>query len=276
MSKRFLPVGLLVLLVAVACGAGGSETPEQASSGSCDTENPPLYKVDTLTVATDSPAYPPWFEGSPENYSGFEGDVANQIANRMTLPVTWVEEPFNTSYAPGAKDWDMALNQITITEERERDVSFSRGYFDNAQGILAREGSPAVGARSLSDLEGVRLGAQVGTTSLTFVDREISPEREVSVYETSEEARAALESGRIDAFVTDLATTVYLRDFEVEDSVVVGQYPANEQFGIVFQRDNELVGCVNQILAEMEEDGTLENLRNEYLQRYLDVPELEG
>lgn len=276
MSKRLVLAGFVVSLVAVGCGGEDSGDSGQASGGSCDIENLPLYETDTLTVATDRPAYPPWFEGTPENYTGFEGDIANQIANRLELPITWVVEPFNSSYAPGAKDWDMDLNQITITDEREQAVAFSDGYFDNAQGVLALEDSPAADAGSLSDLADVRLGAQVGTTSLSFINEEIAPSEEVSVYDTSNDARSALENGQIDAFVTDLVTTVYLRDSEIENSVVVGQYPVNEQFGILFQRDSELVGCVNQILTEMRDDGTLEDLEQEYLQQYLDVPELSN
>jgi polar amino acid transport system substrate-binding protein len=75
--------------------------------------------------------------------------------------------------------------------------------------------------------------------------------------------------------VTDLVTTVYLRDFEIDNSVVVGQYPRNEQFGMLFEQGNPLVGCVNQVLAKMKEDGTLQELEKEYLQQYLSVPTLK-
>src|SRR3712207_7504246 len=75
--------------------------------------------------------------------------------------------------------------------------------------------------------------------------------------------------------VTDLVTTVYLRDFEIDNSVVVGQYPRNEQFAMLFEQGNPLVGCVNQVLGEMKEDGTLRDLEEEYLQQYLSVPTLK-
>lgn len=272
--KRVVVFGVVSALLLAGCGGGGGS--EQGSAEACDVENPPLFEDGTLTVATDRPAYEPWFEGPPEEYSGFEGEVANEVAERMELPITWVVEPFNRSYAPGAKEYDFDINQITITPEREEAVDFSEGYFDNAQGILALEDSPATDAETLSDLAGVKLGAQVGTTSLSFINEEISPESEVSVYDTTNDARSALESGQIDAFVTDLVTTVYLRDFEIDNSVVVGQYPVNEQFGMLFQKDSGLVGCVNGVLSEMKDDGTLEGLEEEYLQQYLEVPELEG
>ena len=154
-------------------------------------------------------------------------------------------------------------------------MDFSEGYFDNAQGVLALEDSPVANATTLSDLRGANLGAQVGTTSLDFINETIQPEEEPSIYDTTNDAKSALEAGRIDAFVTDLVTTVYLRDVEIEGTKVVGQYPRNEQFGMLFEKGNPLVGCVNQVLGEMKEDGTLEDLQQEYLQNYLRIPTLK-
>ena len=277
--KRTVLVALLIAsLLLVGCaaqqGSGGSAQ-GGSSEKSCDIKNPPLFKEGVLTVATDKPAYQPWFEGNPENYSGFEGEVASEIAERMDLPIEWVVEPFNKSYAPGSKDYDFDINQITITPERERVVDFSDGYFDNAQGVLVLKDSPFADAQSISDLKDARIGAQVGTTGLEFINETIQPNEEPKIYDSTNDARSALQSGQIDAMVTDLVTTVYLRDFEIDNSVVVGKYPRNEQFGMLFEQGNPLVGCVNQVLAKMKEDGTLQNLEEEYLQQYLSVPTLK-
>ncbi len=268
-------VGLLAAsLFLAACGGAGSGS-SSGDQASCDLENPPLFQDGTLTVATDKPAYPPWFKGDPESYGGYEGEVAAEIAERMDLPVEWVVEPFNRSYAPGAKDYDFDINQITITPERRQAVDFSEGYFANAQGVLVMQDSPAADAEELADLEDATLGAQVGTTALEFVNTTIEPDEDVKVYDSTNDARSALESGQIDAFVTDLVTTVYLRDIEIEGSEVIGQYPENEQFGMLFEKNSPLVGCVNEVLDEMKGDGTLEDLQREHLQQYLDVPTLE-
>jgi polar amino acid transport system substrate-binding protein len=278
MKRTVLVMFLVASLLLVGC-AGQQSSGGSAQGGSekesCDTKNPPLYKEGVLTVATDKPAYRPWFEGNPENYSGFEGEVANEVAKRMDLPIEWVVEPFNKSYAPGSKDYDFDINQITITPERERAVDFSDGYFDNAQGVLTLKGSPFADAKSISDLKDAKFGAQVGTTSLDFINETIQPNEEPKIYDTTNDAKSALESGQIDAIVTDLVTTVFLRDFEIDDSVVVGQYPRNEQFGMLFEQGNPLVGCVNQVLGKMKEDGTLKKLEEKYLQQYLSVPTLK-
>ncbi|HEX2729204.1 MAG TPA: transporter substrate-binding domain-containing protein, partial [Rubrobacteraceae bacterium] len=154
-------------------------------------------------------------------------------------------------------------------------VDFSDGYFDNAQGVLVMEDSPASDAKSIADLKGVRIGAQVGTTSLKFVNETVRPDEELKIYDTTNDAKSALEAGQIDAFVTDLVTTVYLRDVEIEGSKVVGKYPSEEQFGALFEKGNPLVGCVNEVLGEMKNDGTLKKLEKKFLQDYLSVPNLK-
>ena len=277
MKKRMVLAGLLTanLLLAACGGAGGGGSSSQGQA-SCDLEDPPLFQDGTLTVATDKPAYPPWFKGDPQAYGGYEGEVASEVAERMDLPIEWVVEPFNRSYAPGAKDYDFDINQITITPERKQAVDFSDGYFSNAQGVLVMQDSPVADAEELADLEDARLGAQVGTTALDFVNTTIEPNQDVKVYDSTNDARSALESGQIDAFITDLVTTVYLRDIEIENSEVIGQYPENEQFGMLFEKGNPLVGCVNEVLGEIKSDGTLEDLQREHLQQYLDVPTLEN
>jgi polar amino acid transport system substrate-binding protein len=273
MRERVVLIGLFfAVLLLVGCGGPSAESD---SKESCEMDNPPLFEEGVLTVATDKPAYPPWFKGSPKDYSGYEGDIASEIAKRMDLPIKWTVEPFNKSYAPGAKDFDFDINEITITPEREKVVDFSDGYFDNTQGLLVMKDNPAVDAKSISDLKDFTIGAQVGTTALDFVNETVKPTEDPKVYDTTNDAKSALESGQIDVFVTDLVTTVFLRDFEINGSTVIGQYPRNEQFGMLFEQGNPLVGCVNKVLGEMKSDGTLEELQKKHLQQYLDVPTLK-
>jgi len=279
--RRFLLAFLVLGLFLSACAeetptpaAGGGGTEGGSAESGCDLEEPPLFEEGVLTVATDRPAYPPWFEGSPKNYSGYEGEIANEIAERMDLDITWVVEPFNKSYAPGAKNYDFDINQISVTPERAEAVDFSDGYFQNNQGLLAPGGTPITEASTLSELKDHTLGAQVGTTSLSFINTKIQPANQVQVFDTTNDLKSALSSGQIDGFFTDVVTTVFLRDFEIKGSEVVGQYPTEEQFGMLFEKGNPLVGCVNEVLGEMMDDGTVQDLQDEWLQDYLSVPEL--
>ena len=276
MRKILIGTVLFGLLFA-ACGE--EETGQPTGSGSpaanaCE-EDPPVLESGILTVATDRPAFPPWFEGSPKDYSGYEGELASEVADRMGLEIKWVVEPFNKSYAPGEKDYDFDINQIGITPERAQAVDFSDGYFDNGQGILALKDSELASATSLEDLKSAQLGTQVGTTSLTFINEVIQPDSDPKVYDTTNDVKSALESGQLDGLVTDVVTTVYLRDFELDGTEVIGQFETDEEFGMLFEKGNPLVACVNDVLAEIREDGTLGELQEEWLQDYLKVPTLE-
>jgi polar amino acid transport system substrate-binding protein len=274
--RRVFFVVVAVGLALTACGVEDDTSGnEGAAAPRCDTSDPPTQEEGVLTVATDKPAFPPWFEGSPKHYSGYEGEVATEIADRMNLDITWVVEPFNKSYAPGEKDYDFDINQISITPEREQAVDFSDGYFTNNQGVLAMEGSPITEATTVEDLADFQLGSQVGTTGLDFINEVVQPSSQPRIFDTTNDAKSALESGQIDALVTDVVTTVYLRDFEINGSEVIGQYPSQEQFGMLFEQGNQLRICVNEVLADIKSDGTLEDLQQEWLQQYLSVPTLE-
>ncbi|CAN5648602.1 ABC transporter substrate-binding protein [soil metagenome] len=255
-------------------GCAQEKTPSSAGGPRCDKSGPPLYAPGTLTVATDDPVFPPWFQGSSKHYSGFEGDLATAIARDLGLPIKWVVEPFNKSYAPGQKDYDFDINEISITPERDRAVDFSDGYFHSNQAVLALEGEPITRAKSLADLAKFQLGTQVGTTSLKFINEKVRPDMQAKVFDTTSDATTALQNGAIDGLMTDVPTTVYLRDFVVKGSVVLGQYPTNEQFGMLFEEGNPLVECINDSLAKLESKGTLERLQNKWLQNYLRVPTL--
>jgi polar amino acid transport system substrate-binding protein len=283
MARRVLLALVALMLILAACAEEDPATDADSAGGSgseaeetCDVADPPTMTDGVLTVATDKPAFPPWFEGSPKNYSGFEGDLANEVAERMDLDIEWVVEPFNKSYAPGAKDYDFDINQISITPEREEAVDFSDGYFQNNQGILAAADSSIADATTLEDLKEFKLGAQVGTTGLDFINTVIQPNEQAQVFDTTNDAKSALQSGQLDALVTDVVTTVYLRDFEIEGTEVIGQYPSEEQFGMLFESGNPLVDCVNQVLGEIRDDGTLDQLQEQWLQDYLGVPTIEG
>lgn len=253
---------------------GGSEPAENT----CDPEDPPLFADGVLTVATDRPAYPPWFEGSPKNYSGYEGEVANEIADRMGLDITWVVEPFNKSYAPGAKSYDFDINQISITAKRAESVTFSRGYYSAAQAVIATGDSEYASATSLAELADAKFGAQVGTTSLTAVTDVIQPTEEPAVFDDTTAATNSLENDQVDAIVADLPTAFYLTAAVLNDGVIVGQFQPEtgetEEFGLLFEQDNPLVDCVNQALDALDEDGTLAALEERWLSDVAQAPEL--
>lgn len=256
---------------------------ESDDAGSCATDALALRNPGQLTVGTDSPAYDPWFrKNDPTNGQGYESAVAYAVAEQLGFgadQVEWVRVPFNKSYAPGPKDFDFDINQISITPERAEVVDFSDGYYQASQAVIALEGTAGAEAASLEDLKGLRLGAQTGTTSLTAIRDVIQPDAEPVVYEDTNVAKQALQNDQVDAILADLPTAFYISAVEIPQSTIVGQFQVEgdqtEEFGMLFEKGSELVPCVNEALATLREDGTLDAFEQEWLSDTVDVPELQ-
>ncbi len=237
-----------------------------------------------LTIATGEPAFEPWVVGDdPESGEGFEAAVAYAVADQMGYgadEVTWVRTTFDEAIQPGAKNFDMNLQQYSITPERAENIDFSLPYYTSNQAIVALDGSAAEGATSISDLADVKFGAQVGTTSLEFITDVIQPNQEPFVYDDNVGAKAALEANQIDAAVFDLPTALYVSAVEIEGSSVIAQFPASaggttDSFGFVLEKDSALTPCVDAAIAAMTASGELDELTVEWLANNAGTPIIE-
>jgi polar amino acid transport system substrate-binding protein len=260
-----------------APSAAASESPAASASAEvaldeCSKENLTLVTPGTLTIGTDSPAYPPYFvDDDPSNGQGFESAVAYAVAEGLGFApneVTWAVVPFNKSYAPGDKDFDFDINQISITPKRQKAVDFSNGYYTVNQAVVALADSPIANATTLAELQAAKLGAQVGTTSLDFITDVVQPADQPYVYNDTNDAKSALNNGQIDGIVVDLPTAYYITAAEIDGSTIVGQFPAQdggEQFGLLFAKGNPLVSCVNGVIDELAASGELQAIQDEWL-----------
>ncbi len=275
--SRHRPVASLLALSLVAAGGGGDDeetagtaTPT-AAAASCEKSSLQLKTAGQLTVGTDKPAYPPYFEDDdPTNGKGFESAVAYAVAEQLGFAedeVKWTTVPFNSSYAPGPKQFDFDINQISITPQRAKRVDFSEPYFTAPQAVIAPEGSPALDATSLADLADKKIGVQVGTTSLEAVSASIKPTEQPQVFNDSNDVVRALDGKRVDAAVVDLPTAFYLTAAELEDSKIVGQFaaPGGDEWGLLLEKDSELTDCVNKAVQALAEDGELKRLQDQYM-----------
>ncbi len=286
--RRRLALVAVPLLLAAACAPAedeeptSAETPE-AAEDACAVDQLPLKEPGVLTVGTDSPAFEPWFvDNDPSNGRGFESAVAYAVAERLGFAedeVRWVKVRFNNSYKPGPKSFDFDINQISITEARDKVVDFSDGYYSAAQGVIALEGSPVAGATSVADLADYKLGAQTGTTSLTAIREVIRPAEDPLVFTDTNAAKQALQNGQVDAILADVPTAFYITAVEIPEGRILGQFQPEtgqqEQFGMLFEQGSELVPCVNAALGELREDGTLADIEQQWLSDVVDVPVLE-
>ncbi|MFF4650869.1 ABC transporter substrate-binding protein [Streptomyces sp. NPDC001380] len=282
--------GAALALAASACApqpeakpASAAAAPSGKAASACTPDSPHLYRRGRLTVATDSPAYAPWFQDNkPANGKGFESAVAYAVAGKLGFDrsrVTWVVEPFDNSYAPGAKNFDFDINQISVTPQRAKAVDFSTSYYTASQGVLVLDGSPYAKTASLAGLKGARIGVQVATTSYQAVLDRIRPSHRPSVFNTTNDEIRALQNGQIDAIVTDMPTVFYLAGAELEHGRILGQFGYSggtpEEFGLLLKKGSGLTACVNRALADLKADGTLKRITDQWLSASADVPELK-
>jgi polar amino acid transport system substrate-binding protein len=264
-------------------GSSTASTPSAAASAACTPADLSTKTAGTLTVGTDKPAYSPWFvDGKPENGKGFESAVAYAVAKQLGYQdsqVKWVTASFNSVIQPGAKPFDVDINQFSITAKRKKAVDFSSGYYDVAQAVVTVKGSKAAGVKDLAGLKGVKLGAQVGTTSYEAITDVIRPTTTAAVFDDNDKAKLALDNGQIDALVVDLPTALYLAAAELKDGVVIGQLPSTsggaEQFGLVLEKGSSLTSCVSQAVDALRADGTLAAVQTRWLTDAAGAPVLK-
>jgi polar amino acid transport system substrate-binding protein len=285
MRKIALALSISGALLLAACGGSSSSessdaTKLAAGSGNECTAGKTLNDG-VLTIATGSPAFGPWVvDDKPESKEGFEAAVAYAIATELGYSdanVKWVRTTFDEAIQPGKKNFDFNLQQYSITEERKKTVSFSDGYYTTNQAIVGLTDSAAKGATTLAEIKKLKLGAQSGTTSLDYITNVIKPDTAPFVYDDNAGAKAALGANQIDAAIFDLPTALYVSAVEIEGSAVLGQFPADasasaDEFGLVFDLENPLVGCVNTALAAIKDSGSLAEITSTWLSSKAEIP----
>jgi polar amino acid transport system substrate-binding protein len=293
MARARTRFALLMLLAALAAltiaacgdddddGDSGAATTETAAAeaDACAKGQLSLVNSGKLTVGTDKPAFPPYFEDDdPANGKGFESAVAYAVADQLGFAkgeVEWTVVPFNSSYAPGPKKFDFDINQISITDAREKAVDFSRPYYVAPQAVVTGKGSD-LQVSSLADLKDASIGVQIGTTSLDAVNEVIKPTGQPKVFNDSNDVVTALKQNQVDAVVVDLPTAFYITAAQVEGSKIVGQFsaPGGDSFGLLMQKDSELKPCLDQALEELDSSGELQKITDRWMGEAAGAPEL--
>ena len=302
-------VVLLIAVMAAACSSGGGASPSvspattasaaaaasessapsvapSATPNACAKETLTTVASGKFTIGTDNPAYPPYYQipasgsatkpwelGDPTNGEGFESAFAYAVADKLGFAkadVAWIVVPFDNSFAPGAKKFDIDVNQVSYTAERAQAVDLSDGYYTLNQSIVALKANALSSAKTVADLKAYKFGAEAGTTSLDTINNVIAPTTAAKVYSSNDDAIAGLKAKQIDGLVVDLPTAYYVSAAQVDNSVIVGQFApptgANaEHFSVVLAKGSALTDCVNAAIAALKSDGTLDSITKEWL-----------
>ncbi|MEV4116797.1 ABC transporter substrate-binding protein [Nonomuraea sp. NPDC049695] len=283
MARPLMLLALAVALVGCAPADNTAATAGPAPSTACTKDQLKLVTSGKLTIGTDKPAYEPWFkDDDPSNGQGFESAVAFAVAGELGFDrseVQWSTVKFDSAFAPGEKQFDFDVNQVSITPDRAKAVDFSKGYYTVKQAIVAIDGSKYAGAKSLAELKDAKIGVQVGTTSFDAVKKVIQPAADPNVYNEQIDAVNGLKNKQVDALVVDLPTAFYVTAAQVEKSKIVGQFSSTggtpEEFGLVMQKGSALKPCVDKAVDALESKGELAKIEQQWLGSAAGAPELK-
>lgn len=282
LAATILPALALGLAACSSPDDGGETSATPSATGGagaeCAAGELPTLTDGTLTVGAGEP-FEPWYVGEPTSGEGFESALVYAVAEELGYAqedVEWVTVTFEQIISPAIKPFDIAAYQTTITEERSQAVDFSSPYLTSRQGVIVADEGEYAEAASLADLEGARVGVTASQTSLDSAEAAWGDAVEVVPFSAAGDGMTALSSGTIDAMVMDVdqgvaASTVYFPDTQVIGTLPDAGEP--EQLGLVLDKDSELTACVSQAVEALEADGTLQQLRTEWLKSD-DVPEL--
>ena len=258
MNKRFLLFLLtaLLLLVGTALTACGGDDDDDGGGGTQTTATAEIetLKPGTLLVGVDVP-YPPFEQGRPPDYEGFEIDLTNEIASRLGLETEYKDTPFDTIFRDLAQEkFDAAVAGSTILPEREKVVDFGDPWANTEQSLLVQAGSDI---KTIDDLEGETVGVQKGTTGATYA-KENANAGDLREYPEIDDAFNALVAGQVVGVIFDLSGTEEAAE-KLEGLEVVETYDTGEYLAIAFNEDNDaLREAANEVIAEMKTDGTLD------------------
>lgn len=258
--------GAVLLLAALAACA--TTTPSSTSSADSGYVTP-----GKITIATGDPAYFPYvIDNKPQSGKGFEAAVAYAIADQLGFAkkdVVWVRSTFDEGIAPGAKNYDLNIQQYSITDDRKKKVDFSSSYYSTPQAVITIKGSKAEKVDSIAGLKGLLVGAATGTTSFDSIEKVIKPTAGAQAFNSNDDAVLALKSGQVDALVVDLPTAFYLTGAELDNGVLIGQLPLSDgisdQWGVVLTKGSPLTSKVSAAIDKLKADGTLDKITSTWL-----------
>ena len=264
--RLFAATLVFCALFATGCSAGEDEPSPADVVRQEETTSPAL--ADGKIVVASNVAYPP-FEFAPRTGpKGFDIDLMNEVADRTGLEVEYRNVQFDSLLRGLSSDlFDAVISGMTITADRRQQVDFSDPYYNVEEALVVRSGSEI---ESTGDLEGMTLGVQTGTMGQTEAAElfKAGDVENVRTYDkTIEDAFAALRGEMVDGVIYDLPAA----QKEVEESggglELVEVIPTGSQYGIAFPKESPLIGPVNQALAEIKEDGTYEEIYEEWIGR---------
>ena len=247
----------LVLALVMVCAC------MTACSGAKGATLADVQKAGKLMIAT-SPDFPPFESLEGNEVVGIEVDIMELICAELGVEAEFVQMDFDSVLIGiQAAKYDCAMSGITVTPDREKNMLFTDPYYNAAQVIVVTEGSAIA---SKADLEGKTVSVQTGTTAESGCQDEGIA---VQAFTANADAKTALTTGKVDAWVVDNLTAIQMVE-EGDGLVILEEKMTEEPYAFAFAFGSEdLVAAINDALAALVEDGTVESIFDSYGETYM-------
>ncbi|MDI2588461.1 transporter substrate-binding domain-containing protein [Psychrobacillus sp. NEAU-3TGS] len=255
-SKFLLSLVAAVVLLLAACGNNTSKENDKNSLQA-------IQDKGEITVGIMGTYAPYNFRNKDQGYDGFDVDIAKELAKRLGVEANFVAQEFS-GLIPGLQKgkFDMLVSQVTITEERQKQIDFTKPYITNDVKVIVKEDNTTV--QSVDDFKGKKIAVGLGTNDEAFLRNELMPkvgEFQINTYDDVITTLKDLDAGRVDATINNayaLKPIVEENGFQVK---AVGAPIKSDQAAVAVKKGNtELVAALNKALAEMKEDGTYKEI----------------
>lgn len=280
-ARKFLVLAAMAVMVAalalVGCSSGNSASSgstaassDAASTGSASAEaaTVELITPGTLTILT-SPDYPPFESLDGDEYVGLDIEIAKAVAEKLGYTPEFKTLQFDgiiPAVAAGGQG-DIGISGFTVDPDRAKEIDFTATYYIDDQAVAVMNDSEITEANAdeMLNAEGTIIAVQSGTTGEAYV-QENFPNATVQPYGNSTDAFAAMQSGQANAVCTNLAVVESMIQTAYQDAHIVKTVATGEEYAIVVSQDNPaLTEAINKALAELQADGTIERLVQQYM-----------
>lgn len=276
-ARKYLILAALAVMVAalalVGCSSGSASSSASASSSSASASSDAAATADLglntegVILFATTPDYPPFenIEGTDEP-EGFDIALAQAVAEKLGVKAEFKAYGDFDAIFPAvqsATEVDAGISGITVTPEREEIVAFSESYYTDDLAIAAMKDS-ALTEDALNDAE-ITIAVQRGTTGNDYV-LENYPNAQCMELSSSTDCFAAMQAGQAQAVCTNKAVVENMLADSYTDAEVIKPIATNEFYAIAVNQGNTaLLEAINSALAELQADGTIDKLMEQYL-----------
>ncbi|MFJ8237809.1 substrate-binding periplasmic protein [Ureibacillus sp. NPDC094379] len=258
-AKWLMSLLAVSTLALAACGNNTMKETEDKELNALEQ----IQQEGKMTVGIMGTYAPYNFLNKNKEYDGFDVDIAKELAERMDVEAEFVAQDFSGLIPGLQKDkFDILVSQVTITEERQKQIDFTEPYITNQVKVIVKEDNSDI--QSVNDFPGKTIGVGLGTNDETYLRTELMPEVgdfKINTYDDVITTLKDLDAGRIDATINN---TYALKPIIEENGYAVkavGEAIKSDKAAVAVKKGNtELVDALNTALEEMKADGTYEEI----------------